>query len=134
MVEARKIYRAGRRYGRPSGIHAHPNIHYRIHTFCRFYTAYVFVILVTKQRNFRTVSTGNAVVYWFVPLFDKRPVGPLRGKEVSSSWPDFLRSILLEIPEVEPIHLVSLLLVFHIYQGERMSLVPCFTTLSDKIK
>jgi len=58
----RKIYRAGRRYGRRSGIHAHPNVHYRIHTFCRFYVACVFVILVTKRRNFMTVSTENAVV------------------------------------------------------------------------
>jgi len=134
VVEARKIYRAGRRYGRRSGIHAHPNVHYRIHAFCRFYTACVFVILVTKQRNFRTVSTENAVVYWFVPLFDERLVGPLRGKEMLSSWPDFLRLILLGIPEVEPIRLVSLLLVFHIYKGESMSLVSCFTSLSDKIK
>jgi hypothetical protein len=78
------------------------------------------------------VSTANAVVYWFVPLFDKRPVRPLRGKEVSSSCPDLLRSILLGFPEVEPIHLVSLLFVFHIYQGERMSLVLCVTTLSEK--
>lgn len=73
-------------------------------------------------------------MYWFVPLFDKRPVGPLRGKEVSSIWPDLLRSIISGFPEVEPIHLVSLLLVFHIYLGEGMTLLLCFTTLSDKIK
>jgi hypothetical protein len=99
-----------------------------------FFTACVFVILVTRQLNCGTVSTENAVVYWFVQLFDKRPVGPLRGKEVSSSWPDLLRSILLGFPEVDPIHLVSLLHVFHMFKGERMSLVLCFATLSDKIK
>jgi hypothetical protein len=57
----------------------------------RFLNSYVFVILVTRQRNCRSVSTENTVMYWFVPLFDKRLVRQLRGKEASLSQPDLLR-------------------------------------------